>query len=306
MLNGNRWGEAAMKKPSESRLSTGPQHWSTSGRPGVSEYIRAAERFLQARNYTQALEQLTQAQSFEPGNKYIGAIIERVLTLQRSGPAGPLGGTTIPSSQDEDAARYLSLTVGNSFENGIRPMIPAPTEKDYADLIREFIRIAQGYAKLGLPEAAFDALMKAYLLDPVSPDVVACEKIVVPLWQNARKQMTGSAARPVTHEQKVDLTRPPSQRGPLSVSSPGHVTPSGPANATAETEELRMELLMQQKELERQEREREMWRDASRTPIMFEAASEAQPDAPTDGETPKGKKGFFRRFRRDRPPTENA
>ncbi len=144
MLNGYRWGEAAMKKPAESRMSTGPQHWSSSGRPGVSEYIRAAERYLQVRNYTQALEQLTQAQNFEPGNKYIGAIIERVLTLQRTSQATPLAGPTLPLEGESDASRYLSITVDHGYENGIKPEVPAPTERDYADLIREFTRIAQG------------------------------------------------------------------------------------------------------------------------------------------------------------------
>ncbi len=287
-----------MKKPPEARGITGPQHWSSAGRPGVSEYIRAAERYVQAHNYTQALEQLTQAQNYEPGNKYIGAIIERVLNLQRYKSSGLLPQQPTSTDDSSDSARYLSITVDHGFENGIKPPSTDFSEKNYAELIREFTRIARGYAKLGLPEAAFDALMKAYLLDPVSQEVVDCEKDVVPLWLSARKRnqegaeqppVAGPAARP-------DVSKPPSQKAPTFTPTSGGFTAR--EELTAEEQELRMEILKQQKELERQEREREIWRDASRPPIMFESDGDG-PDADSTGS--KGKKGFFKRFRRDRP-----
>jgi len=296
-----------MKKPLESRGVTGPQHWSSAGRPGVSEYIRAAERFVQARNYTQALEQLTQAQNYEPANKYIGAIIERVLNLQRINASGSTSPEPLPPLADTDTSRYLTITVDHGYENGIKPDTPPITERNYAELIREFTRIARGYAKLGLPEAAFDALMKAYLLDPVSQDVVDCEKDVVPLWLNSRKH--NQPAAPVqavpSPAPPPQTTKPPSQWAPGF--APGSSSPTLREDLAAEEEELRLEILKQQKELERQEREREIWRDASRVPIMFgSSGAPAGDQTEFEGGFKKMRKGILKRFRRDRPATENG
>ena len=56
--------------------------------------------------------------------------------------------------------------------------------------VRELTDAAGTLLNRGLSESAFETLMNAYLLDPVSPDVLACEKRVLPAWELFRKQRT--------------------------------------------------------------------------------------------------------------------
>lgn len=161
----------------------------------VSKMIRVAEKFMQEGRYTLAIEQLTLASELDPGNMYIGAIVERARHLQETDKRkfGSLEG--FGPSSGFDGHRYLSVTVGKQFDNGIRQASDEPSSaEDVSVRVRQLTETAQILLKRGLGESAFESLMKAYLLDPVSPDVIACEQRVLPVWESIQEQRAADDA----------------------------------------------------------------------------------------------------------------
>jgi hypothetical protein len=150
--------------------------------------IRMAEKHMAAGKYALAVEQLSLAQQLEPQNQYIRAIMERARILESS------------STSNDDSNRYLSVTVGNKFDGGIRGQQqddPASAEETRLR-IRELTETAHILLNRGLSESAFETLMKAYLLDPLNPDVISAEKRVLPAWELVRRQKHGAASRDAT------------------------------------------------------------------------------------------------------------
>lgn len=147
----------------------------------VSDIIRSAEKFLSEGRYDVALQQLRQARDLDPANQYIDAIIVRAENLRA---------TQINPGQGRDPAlegsRYLAVTVGKEFSGGIRPE-EAKSPEQVRLQIRQLTDTATVLLTRGLSEGAFDSLMKAYLLDPMNPDVLACEARVLPAWEKARQ-----------------------------------------------------------------------------------------------------------------------
>jgi hypothetical protein len=83
------------------------------------------------------------------------------------------------------------VTVGREFSGGIRPDEGGSSEQIRLQ-IRQLTDTATVLLNRGMSEGAFDSLMKAYLLDPMNPDVIACESRVIPAWEKARQaQGTG-------------------------------------------------------------------------------------------------------------------
>jgi hypothetical protein len=247
-----------MKKKTESNKVLQSPRWAPANRPGVTEFIRAAESFVQSGKYAAALEQLARARKLEPENKYILAIMERVEDLHRNPPSPArtiVPEDSIPSSLD--SGHYLSITVGNEFEDGIRRETPPAPRSAPFDLIRELTDVARGLAALGHVEPAFNALMRAYLIDPMSPDVIACEATVLPLWNRAHN-FDAPPASAMPSAQPVAAPIPTVQHPPSSK------RPRSPQD-----DSQRIEVLKQQKELERLERERAAYRQASGVPRIF-------------------------------------
>ena len=91
------------------------------------------------------------------------------------------------------------------------------------------------YAR-GSFETAFDTLMTAYLLDPVSPEVMECEKTLLPAWELLQIKKA---------EEKA---------------SSMHSTPD---QHVRRSESARIDVLKKEKENERAEKERALWREAS-------------------------------------------
>lgn len=184
-----------MKRQQRKRPSSPAQPVLNTWQSSVSDIIRSAERFLSEGRYDVALEQLNQARGLDPSNQYIDAIIVRAQNLRA---------TRISPTQGRDPAlegsRYLSVTVGKEFGGGIRP-----DEGGSADQIRLQIRQLTDTATVlldrGLSENAFESLMKAYLLDPMNPDVIACESRVLPAREKARQAL----AAPSPDEQERDI-----------------------------------------------------------------------------------------------------
>ena len=171
-----------------------------SGSNIVMGFIRAAEKFMSAGKYALALDQLLLAQKLEPKNQYIGAIIERAEAL-RSGT----GGRGKHHASSKEPGRFLSVTVGKEFKDGIRRSGEEAglTPQETRAKVLQLVKSADELLGRGQSENAFDALMKAYLLDPVAPEVIACEGKVLPVWELSRKQR-GVGNAQLSDEQRLD------------------------------------------------------------------------------------------------------
>lgn len=240
----------------------------------VSQLIRSAERFMSLRKYAFAEDQLNLAKSLEPNNAYIWAIQERLRSIKMQSPQSALE-TTITDS-DANTERYLSVTVGSEFETGFKskPAEAAKNPKEIQADIRQLTNVAENFLEKGLNEKAFESLMKAYLLDPVSPYVLSCEKMVLPAWE-------ATHSKPAQLNGKFSI-RTEDTEGGIAMS---HIQ----EKALSAEEQKRMDTLRLQKEFERKEREREMWRQASSPPKMTtnEQLKQSPAPQPQSPEAPK-------------------
>ncbi|MBP1678743.1 MAG: hypothetical protein H6Q29_654 [Bacteroidetes bacterium] len=175
-----------MKRQQKKRPSYSAQPVVNTWQSSVSDIIRSAEKFLSEGRYDVALEQLNQARGLDPSNQYIDAIIVRAQNLRT---------TLVNPAQGRDPAlegsRYLSVTVGKEFGGGIKTEEDGSPEQIRLQ-IRQLTDTATVLLNRGLSDSAFDSLMKAYLLDPMNPDVLACEARVLPAREKAR-QATGAS-----------------------------------------------------------------------------------------------------------------
>lgn len=149
----------------------------TSETRAASNTIRDAERLIAAEQYDLALQRLSTVKELHPENKYILAIIDRI---------GHLKVAKESQKENERGAetRYLEVTVGAKFAAGINQRNPEKSEVD------RLTHNAELYLKQGLLNKAFEVLMQAYLLDPLHPAVLNCEKQILPYWERARAMRT--------------------------------------------------------------------------------------------------------------------
>ena len=232
----------------------------------VKELIRTAERHIAIQEYEIALDKLSRAKQIEPSNTYIQAIIERISALDcmNREMAGDPGQT--PDSSEQP---YLSVTLGKEIENDV------PSRKDVQRRVKRLTGAASQLLERGAYETAFETLMKAYLLDPTSPDVIECEKNLLPTWESMHKQLN-------TPVRSAIIPQPSVEDG-----------------------DQRLLALRQQKEQERLEKERAIWREASRPPKILASTEEQQPAAelpvaPTqtgEEESPTFQRGFLAKLR---------
>jgi len=178
-----------MRRQQRKRLSSPAQPVLNTWQSSVTDIIRSAEKFLSEGRYDVALEQLHQARGLDPSNQYIDAIIVRAQTLRS---------TQINPAQGRDPAlegsRYLSVTIGKEIGGGMR-LEEGGSPEQIRLQIRQLTDTAAVLLNRGLSDNAFDSLMKAYLLDPMNPDVIACEARVLPAREKAR-QAQGTASLP--------------------------------------------------------------------------------------------------------------
>lgn len=239
----------------------------TAGSAGTSHLIRSAEKLASSGRYEFALEQLAVAQRLDPENKYIQAIIDRIRSAEKEG-----------TSNQPQGPNKLTVSVGPKFKEGIRSQVddePVSPEA-VATQVRALTQKAEQYLDKGRSDMAFASLMKAYLLDPLSPYVIASEKAVLPAWESAK--ITGRASLASSFEENLDSmfnngTSTMSFQNPYGQNS----SPVSPE------EQLRMEMLKQKKEQERLDRERAVWREASKPPKIFgdEVTEKTPPPLPT-------------------------
>ncbi len=239
------------------------------------EIIRVAEKHIEAREFDLAMQQLSMAQRMEPDNIYITAIVERIHRI---------------ASESSKGGRFLGLTVGNEFEDGIMHPNETARPSDGVDTqIRKLTSKATELMRQGAYETAFDSLMNAYLLDPVSPTLMESERTLLPAIETMRRQKTGRAG---TQQMSGIPSFPSSARNTDS-------------SALSTLDSQRVEELVRQREAERVERERAIWRDASRLPrILEEMLEPVRPkdleDSPRDAHQQDEQKepgGFFSKLR---------
>jgi tetratricopeptide (TPR) repeat protein len=239
---------------------------------GASHLIRSAEKLAASGRFDFAVEQLTVAQQLDPGNKYIHAIIERIRVQQNVSQIE----NSKPDNKTEEST-HLSVTIGRQFTNGIRSSEDDQklTQEDIHTSIRSLTNLANQYLEIGSSDQAFDSLMRAYLLDPLSPYVIATEKNVLPVWEHNRGQRGLTAARPDSSNDAMNNmlnigNTSMAQSNSNNINSPFSPRPSQPSSGSQSAiEQQRMEMLMQQKEQERLEKERTVWREASKAPKIF-------------------------------------
>ncbi len=229
---------------------------------GASEFIRAAERSIAAGDLNLALQQIANARSIDPQNEYLDAIVERIdLLASRRAPEGKNG--------------FLQVSPGQFPEPD-----PIQVTPELQARVKRLTNVAINLFERGSYETAFDSLMKAYLLDPTSTYVMNCEKTLLPAIELMRKRGT------ITSQA---VAKPTSQ---LSSSQPAS------SQEKNDNEDTRLEILRRQKEAERQEKERAMWRDASKPLDSITRKVEPPKDNPSgSGSGSRESGGFFNKLR---------
>lgn len=162
------------------------------------------------------------------------------------------------------AQRPLAVTIEKNAD---------PVPSDLQKVVKELTETAVRYQQEGQLETAFNTLMKAYLLDPTSPHVLSAEKNVLPAWELLKKRdakLEPLGTRPATPPQDS----PTIQLDPVSIQ--------------------RLQQLREQKDQERRDRERTLWREASNPPKLLDSDKSAPAsDAPGDDEH-----GIFSKLRK--------
>lgn len=150
-------------------------------RKGVSHYVRAAEQLLDGGKYAMALEALSVAQELEPYNASVRTVLDRALMLQA-----------------QNRGRYLSVTVGDHFPHGVRTAEDesALSQQEIRARVQYLVEVADVFLDRGMTESAMDSLMRAYLLDPLAPEVLSSERRIMPVLEMMRNspQEQGSDA----------------------------------------------------------------------------------------------------------------
>jgi len=217
----------------------GEAHFNPAG-----ELVRFAEKLIEQGDLAQALECLHEARKRQPENLYIGAVMQRAESLQRA-RSRPL---------QAPPPKPLSITVDTREPSGVRRE-PADPSGDVNARIRRLTIVASRLFDRGAFDAAFESLMKAYLLDPANPLVIACEKQMMPVWNTLRKTGFQEYSRERFLAERKSAQPPPPQAAPPAPPSP---PPQDPA--------ARLEERKRQLEQQRKEREQTMWRNASQLP----------------------------------------
>jgi len=237
------------------------------------ENVRKAEHLISAGEYELALQRLVEAHDSEPQNRYLPVLIQRVENL-RDATAHSIRAVTI--------AEHGSRTYNDVMTASIPPMAVAsptapnaeqPTESDHAieARVKRLTVVATNLFERGSYEPAFQALVKAFLLAPTSGHVVECQKTLQPAIELLKKRGTivGLEVGHSGPHNRSDWSNTVVLGGiesSMYEASGSRSLPQQPpriAEELAMMQESRLELLKRQKERERSERERAMWRQAS-------------------------------------------
>ena len=212
----------------------------------AGELVRFAEKLLEQGDITQALECLQEAVKRQPENVYIPAVIQRAESM-RQAPDKP---------RRTPGQSPLAVTVDSRHPGGL-PEESTDSSVDVEARIRRLTLVASRLFDRGAFDAAFESLMKAYLLDPGNPLVTACEKQMMPVWKTLHK--TGLAA--YTPDELL-VTR----RRAQVIQAAATPAPAPPVQQAQQESAARLEERKRQLEQQRRDREQTIWRNASQLP----------------------------------------
>jgi len=155
----------------------------------VSQYVWAAEELLTSGKYGMALEALSIAQEMDPQNSNVQATVERALMLQAQVATNPSEQSEL--SAERTSSRTLSTTVGKQFDRGIKSVGEvSPSPQEIHAKVKYLVDTAAIFIDRGMNESAFESLMRAYLLDPLAPEVISSEEKLLPLLEVMRNSPT--------------------------------------------------------------------------------------------------------------------
>jgi hypothetical protein len=150
----------------------------------IAVLISAAEENIEANKYAEALEQLAAAEQIEPNNKSVRMIKELVKSLMAN------------QKKQTIVQRVLSLTAGLGSKTMLRKEKVAPLSENQRR-VRNLTSSAEYFYSRGAIDNAFESLMRAYLLDPAAPEVMDCERRILPAWQKKHGPVVEARKEPL-------------------------------------------------------------------------------------------------------------
>ena len=236
----------------------------------TADLIHRAEEDIAAGKHLLALGLLAEAARREPMNPYIGALVvkaDKGIEIVCALPSEPAN----DGSASERRARLASLALRGEFGDGIGLLSPGSPDRGVEGRVRLLTTVAINLYERGSFDEAVQSLMKAHMLDPKSPHVEACERLLEPALETMRK---GPAVARLVR--KPTLEEAEASHGDLSayLQKNGQIMPHlTEVNAAAEIklqhtagETRRLEALRARQDLERRKREIMQWRQASGPP----------------------------------------
>jgi predicted Zn-dependent protease len=136
----------------------------------IAVLISAAEKKIEASKYTEALDHIAAAEQIEPYNRSVRMVKELVKSLMAN------------QKKPTVVQRVLSLTAEFSSGKFFSRQKAEPLSENQRR-VRNLTSSADYFMSRGAIDNAFESLMRAYLLDPAAPEVVACEQRILPAWQ---------------------------------------------------------------------------------------------------------------------------
>jgi len=236
----------------------------------TAELIRRAEEDIAAGKHLLALGLLAEAARREPMNAYIGALVVKAdqgIERAYSSTAEPLN----DGSASERRAQHAMQTLRGEFGEGIGLLSPESADPGLEGRVKLLTVVATNLYERGSVEEAIQSLMKAHLLDPTSPHVEACERLLRPALETMRKRPEAGPPlrKPVPEEEETGrgnlyaFLQKSAQ--PYSRSTAVRtVTDPDPHHTAGESR--RLEALRARQDLERKKREIIQWRQASGPP----------------------------------------
>ncbi len=153
--------------------------------------------------------------------------------------------------------------------------------------MKRLTSVATNLFKRGSYEPAFESLMKAYFLDPTSPHVLACEKTLMPALEMLRQRgsfstsdLSGASGQNLQLARLLTqlASKPSSAAEPPKDATPDRNSPL--ADPARILQQQRIDALRLKHEQAKKEREKEMWRNASKPPRAV--GKTADPSAPPE------------------------
>ena len=236
----------------------------------TADLIRRAQEDIAAGKHLLALGLLAEAARREPANPYIGALVMKADTEIEhicATPAGPENDGTA----SERKARLASLALRGEFGDGIGLLPPELPDRGVDGRVRLLTMVAINLYERGSIEEALQSLMKAHMLDPGSPHVEACERLLQPALETMRKgpAPVHPTRKPVPEENdpgRDNLSAFLQRTAQTSAHDASSRIAAEVAPYSRAAESRRLEALRARQDLERRKREILQWRQASGPP----------------------------------------